>query len=36
MPGLANCKAVYDKGMALGLGKEDWRATYKIVNGIED
>ena len=36
MPGLANCKAVYDKGMALGLGKEDWRVTYKIVNGIGD
>lgn len=36
MPGLDNCKAVYDKGLEKGLGKEDFRATYKIVNGIED
>ena len=36
MPGLQNCKAVYDKGMELGMGKGDFRATYKIVNGIED
>ncbi|MBR3621682.1 MAG: NAD(P)-dependent oxidoreductase, partial [Clostridia bacterium] len=36
MPGLQNCKAVYDKGMAAGMGKGDFRATYKIVNGIED
>ena len=34
MPGLQCCKAVYDKGMQAGLGKEDFRATYKIVNGI--
>ncbi|MBQ7541786.1 MAG: NAD(P)-dependent oxidoreductase [Clostridia bacterium] len=34
MPGLQHCKAVYDKGMEMGLGKEDFRATYKIVNGI--
>ena len=33
MPGMENAKAVYDKGMALGIGKEDWRATYKIVRG---
>lgn len=36
MPGLRTCKAVYDKGMEMGLGKQDFRATYKIVNGIED
>ena len=28
-----NAKAVYDKGMAEGLGKEDFRATYKVVSG---
>ena len=33
MPGMENAKAVYDKGMAAGIGKEDWRATYKIVRG---
>ncbi len=33
MPGMENAKAVYDKGMELGIGKEDWRATYKIVRG---
>ena len=36
MPGLQNCKAVFDKGMEMGMGKGDFRATYKIVNGIED
>ena len=36
MPGLATCKAVYDRGMAAGLGRQDFRATYKIVNGIGD
>ena len=36
MPGLRTCKAVYDKGMELGLGKQDFRTTYKIVNGQED
>ncbi|MBQ7595795.1 MAG: NAD(P)-dependent oxidoreductase, partial [Clostridia bacterium] len=36
LPGLENCKAVYDKGMQAGMGKEDFRATYKIVNGIGD
>ena len=35
MPGLQTCKAVYDKGMAAGFGKEDFRATYKVVNGEE-
>ena len=34
MPGLQHCKAVYDRGMEAGLGKEDFRATYKIVNEI--
>ena len=33
MPGMENAKAVYDKGMEAGIGKEDWRATYKIVRG---
>ena len=33
MPGMENAKAVYDKGMAEGLGKEDFRATYKVVSG---
>ncbi len=31
MPGAANAKAVYDQGLAEGLGKLDFRATYKIV-----
>ena len=31
MPGMENAKAVYDKGMENGIGKEDFRATYKIV-----
>ena len=33
MPGPKVCKAVYDKGMELGMGKLDFRSTYKIVNG---
>ena len=33
MPGMENAKKVYDKGMEIGIGKEDWRATYKIVRG---
>lgn len=33
MKGMENAKAVYDKGIELGIGKEDWRATYKIVRG---
>lgn len=36
MPGMENAKAVYDKGMAAGIGKEDWRATYKVVRGDYD
>ena len=35
MPGMRLCKSVYDKGMAAGIGKEDFRATYKVVNGEE-
>ncbi|MBR6004750.1 MAG: NAD(P)-dependent oxidoreductase [Clostridia bacterium] len=35
MPGMQNVKAVYDKGIALGLGKDDFRSTYKIVNNEE-
>lgn len=31
MPGMENAKAVYDEGMKEGIGKEDFRATYKIV-----
>lgn len=33
MPGMENAKAVYDMGMEAGIGKEDWRSTYKIVRG---
>lgn len=33
MPGMLNAKAVYDKGMQAGIGKEDFRATYKVVRG---
>ncbi len=36
MPGLRTCKAVYDKGMEAGLGKQDFRTTYKIVNDLKD
>ncbi len=32
MPGMLNAKAVYDKGIELGIGKDDFRSTYKIVN----
>ena len=31
MPGMENAKSVYDKGIEEGIGKEDFRATYKIV-----
>ncbi len=31
MPGMENAKSVYDKGIEDGIGKEDFRATYKIV-----
>ena len=33
MPGMQNAKAVYDKGIAAGIGKEDFRATFKVVKG---
>ncbi len=33
MPGMQNAKRVYDKGMQMGIGKEDFRATYKVVRG---
>ena len=36
MPGMKNAKAVYNKGIEAGIGKEDWRATYKIVRGDYD
>ena len=36
MPGMENAKSVYDKGMDAGIGKEDWRATYKVVRGDYD
>lgn len=36
MPGMKNVKAVYDKGMENGIGKEDFRATYKVVRGDFD
>ena len=35
MPGAANAKAVYDRGMEAGLGKLDFRTTYKVVRGDE-
>ena len=33
MPGMENAKRVYDESMKKGLGKEDFRATYKVVAG---
>ena len=36
MPALNVVKGIFDKGMELGMGKMDFRSTYKIVNGIED
>ena len=33
MPGAANAKRVYDKCMENGIGKEDFRATFKAVRG---
>ncbi len=32
MPGLENCINVYKRGMDMGMGKQDFRTTYKIVN----
>ena len=36
MPGVEYVKTIYNKGMENGLGKEDFRATYKIVRGDYD
>ena len=36
MPGLENVKKVYDKAVDSGIGKEDFRATYKVVRGDFD
>lgn len=36
MPVMEHVKTIYDKGMAEGIGKEDWRATFKIVRGDYD
>lgn len=36
MPGMQNVKRVYEKGMAAGLGAEDFRASYKVVRGDLD
>ncbi len=36
MPGMENAKSVYDRGLDAGIGKEDWRATYKVVRGDYD
>ncbi len=36
MPGMEHAKSVYDKGFDAGIGKEDWRATYKVVRGDYD
>lgn len=33
MPGMENVKLVYDKGIENGIGKEDFRASYKVVRG---
>lgn len=33
MPGMENVKSVYEKGMESGIGKEDFRASYKVVRG---
>jgi len=33
MPGMENAKKVYDKCMDNGIGKEDFRATFKAVRG---
>ncbi|MBR1842138.1 MAG: NAD(P)-dependent oxidoreductase [Oscillospiraceae bacterium] len=33
MPGMENARRVYSEGMEAGIGREDFRATYKIVSG---
>ena len=34
MPGQENTKAVYDKAMEMGFGKEDFSATVKVVRSL--
>ena len=36
MPGMEHAKSIYDKGFDAGIGKEDWRATFKVVRGDYD
>ena len=36
MPGMENVVRVYEKGMAAGIGNEDFRASYKVVRGDLD
>lgn len=36
MPAMELVKKIYDKGVQAGIGKEDWRATYKLVRGDYD
>ncbi len=36
MPGMETARDVYRRGMEAGIGKEDWRATYKVVRGDYD
>ncbi|MCC8072913.1 MAG: NAD(P)-dependent oxidoreductase [Clostridiales bacterium] len=36
MPGLEIVKDIYDNAMEQGIGKEDWRATIKLVRGDYD
>lgn len=36
MPAMEYVKSVYDKGIEAGIGREDWRSTYKIVRGDYD
>jgi len=36
MPVMEYIKKIYDKGIDAGIGKEDWRATYKLVRGDYD
>ena len=36
MPGMQNVKRIYEKGMAAGIAKQDFRATYKVVRGDYD
>ncbi|MBR0063834.1 MAG: NAD(P)-dependent oxidoreductase, partial [Oscillospiraceae bacterium] len=33
MPGMENARRIYAEGMEAGIGREDFRATYKIVSG---